>query len=1411
MQPPTYFNNIQHRASERWDQLERDPELAGPWHQLFRQVQSPRHVLSELLQNADDAGAKSAWVRIEGEVFIFEHDGDDFDQNQFASLCRFGFSNKRNLHTIGFRGVGFKSTFSLGDTVEVLTPTLSVCFKKRRFTQPLWLNESKAQQRTIIQVRITDPNCVAQLRKNFEEWTRSPASLLFFNSLKELSIDGQNIRRQLLKEGPVPDSAWIKLGTGTDAQKLLVIQSEAIPFPTEAAEEIRAERGVGAEDLHLPPCRVEIVLGLSEENRLYVVLPTGAGLCLPFSCNAPFIQDPARFAIKDPSMSPTNRWLLQRTGRLAGKTMLECLGNSDLSLKERAEAYDLLTGATKFASGLDGTCSQIVMESMLTELKGQPLVLNTEGKLAKVGECAAVPAELYSVWESEQLLTLFAPTTQHLLAPEASRFISKLRSHGWINPIDSDAALKSLEQSENVPCPASWTRLHALWSFVQEKVQYDWGNERRRRMKVVPVDGSKFLHAANGVIRLSSRRDLLSGDDWKFVIDRASTANAEWLNWIVKFAPKKTPAGNEKTDPGYSLLHSLALHEPSSVDRIAAQASLRIFSGNGITIEDCVRMAHIMAALDASIPEGFRYVTRDNYLRGVDHGIVVDETGGIQDIVPETWANEHLLHEEYSRKFRSCTDAKWKLWVFSNKSKLHAFIPLTKRPKSLGWRDDLEAFLASREGSKPREYRYKNRRFVIEDYDFPPAIMQHWTAQAATNLKLWASVVKGLLFDPLREWEKCLNVTVRQISQQGGEDTLSCGSVLPAWLIHLRTVHCLTDVQGKPRNPHELLLRTPNTESLLGIELFVEAELDDSADKKKFLKLLGVRDTPANADKLLSRLHAMSGVPQPLQHLPQISRFYEALDRIVVRCALTELSPIKEAFNQKAIILTESGEWMSVCELSIFPDEDNGSPSIHPSLRNLALWPRVGVPERPALERTIEWLNSLESGTKLDIAASKRVRTALQRDPIRIWNECQHWLTLDSTWVSVVDLKYRLTMQALMKWGELFPAIKRATANLQMLSAEVAQLPSFAVMRSLGDAVEFRVTKFVQTPQPGGSNEWLTALALGLCRVKCSNDEETRRIRPVAQRLHQTKWNTFAHLDVTPYVDGEPAGEPFTPKVLWQDEKLYVASQPIVRLYKELADEIARPFDHNQIAEAIAACIARSPEFITEYLEAQFELDAQPELPTQSTTITKAGETDGEETRPSSAENGTEPESGGDLGPDAAEDSNDDVVDDNSDASDGGDHDDAGDSEGRDDDGDGQEQESTDEKEESKPPTPPKPTLIEIYAKQRGFRFHPTERCFTHPDGRWIEKSESPFNWEERAAGGELVTRIWVTDQKLAPGVEIAAELWALIGQQPDSTMMIVVGDDRAPCPLTGQELLELKNSRQITLHPARYRIVETN
>ncbi len=416
--PPAFFEDIRKAALQRWQQLEKDPELAGPWKQLFRQVQSPRHVLSELLQNADDAGARQVRVRIEEGVFLFEHDGHDFTEEEFASLCRFGFSNKRTLYTIGFRGIGFKSTFSLGDIVELFTPTLAVRFEKQRFTLPIWLEKAPPCDKTRITVRIQDENREQELRKNLEDWIKSPASLLFFRHIEELEIEGRTIRKKRVREGPLPGAEVIQL-VSEETLEVLYFASEEEPFPEEALEEIRQERDV--EDLNLPPCRVELVLGLPGPQRLYTVLPTGVQVETPFSCNAPFLQDPGRFGIKDPSISPTNRWLLTRLGQLAGRSMVAWLANQSLSLEERARAYELLPPRPQRGSSQGTQVAELLSKAFREALGNHPVLLTMDGKLAYYESCIAPPRRVYKVWEPVDLLQVFEASDLALFSLSSQR------------------------------------------------------------------------------------------------------------------------------------------------------------------------------------------------------------------------------------------------------------------------------------------------------------------------------------------------------------------------------------------------------------------------------------------------------------------------------------------------------------------------------------------------------------------------------------------------------------------------------------------------------------------------------------------------------------------------------------------------------------------------------------------------------------------------------------------------------------------------------------------------------------------------------------------------------------------------------------------------------------------------------
>lgn len=1384
MNPPAYFNEVASSAASLWEKLQ-DPVLAGPWKQLFAQVQSPRHVLSELLQNADDAGARTASVQVANGEFVFEHDGEDFNQEQFQSLCRFGYSNKRNLHTIGFRGVGFKSTFSLGDRVRIQTPTLDVCFDRARFTLPLWNPNALGTTRTRITVRFADKQRERQLRMNFEEWATSPVSLLFFRNLQELAVESHTTRQEILGRGPIAGSHRVRL-LGASTEDLLLIRSAEEAFPEEVMHEIRQERN--AEDLHLPPCSVELILGL-EKDQLFVVLPAGTDVDLPYSINAPFLQDPARQKIKEPEVSACNWWLLQRAGKLAGEAMLAWLRKAQFRPEHRADAYDLLAGQVSDAADLKTAATKVVMDATLAAVDEEPVLLTADDHLVPTGECTALPAELHEVWDPRELTRVFASNAKHLLSaavkPHACR---ALEAHGWIETISPQSALQTLAAQPTVSKPTTWVRLQLLWNWVEQNIGWDWTGERRRKLRIVPVAGQPCLQPADEVIRVSSRGQQLSEADWDFISDFALAIDQEWITHLNKLRSRDKDAD---APPALELLQVLGLQEPSQVDRIAAQASRRLLARGTMQVADCVRIAHIFAALDATVPDDFRYVTDDRHLRSTkDQPVVFDSDGAVEAIVPQAWAVQHLLHPDYVAKFQSCTQERWFQWAYSGKSRLCAFVPLTLQATEFFSRRQLAEFLITRGGEIPKEFHYRNDRFVIDDFDFPADIWKHWQEQAASNPGWWAAVAKGLLTDPLSSWKNASRTTVRQVSTQRSSRALSCGSLVPAWLVRLRSLPCLTDRHGSVRHPPELLLRTADTETLLDLEPFVAAELDDTGDKKALLRWLGVRDTASGWDKVVDRLRALTKIRDTMRVLADVLRLYEALDRVAARCSSDHLAKLRLLFTNEPLVLSNKLEWFSSGELSLHADPEDDSPVVHSAAHGLALWLRLGVPEHPALEKSLEWLKTLETGTRLEGVSYKRATVALARGGRRVWDELGHWLSLDQTWEPVTVLKYRVSMRSLTRWEKLTAPTKRAAADLRMLHGEVAEETPFTVTRPLAEAITMQVTNVQSIGGRARRMEWLQPLADGLCRVKLRDEAITAKVREVARRLLKTTWQTVSRLEVTPYIDGTPAGEPLMPKVLWSDTKLYLVDAPTVRLMRELKEELTRPFGVAEVMEAVADCIDRDAEFVREYLEANFELDAQAELQ-------PGGEKPADEAeKPKGDESRSEGEAGDDEGEIQPEKDEDET--------------------GEADEGEEDELPPEDEEGEDAPPKPDKPakskepTFMDRYAKARGFRWHEAERCYTHASGAWIEKGDSPFNWQEHLNGSDLTKRLFVAEQSLAHGVEIPYELWRLMEINPDSISMVLCAENGEPTEWSAAEVQQLKAAGQIILHQSRFILKQT-
>ncbi|MEY9625058.1 sacsin N-terminal ATP-binding-like domain-containing protein [Sinorhizobium fredii] len=1395
---PAYFEAIREKAAKRWDQLEQDPELAGPWHQLFKQVQSPRHILSELLQNADDAGATEAFVRIEDRFFVFEHNGEDFAEEHFASLCRFGYSNKRALHTIGFRGIGFKSTFSLGDRVELYSPSLSIFFDRQRFTEPRWTAKQIAVEgRTQVRVEISDQHRLREVEKNLEEWLKSPLSLLFFKNIRRMRIGEREVHWGSLGLGPVPESEWMALHEKQD-ETFLLIRSDAEAFPEEALAEIRQERMLGTGDeTAFPPCKVEIVLG--GRGRLYVVLPTGVESDLPFACNAPFIQDPARLKIKDPETSPTNRWLLERAGRLAAGAMLRWLEHPKLSLAERARAYGLFPDVDREQSSLEGVCGTIAEEAFDEAINDTKFLLMEDGQLAPKKRSVIIPGPILDVWAPAQAAALLdedgrPPLCQHVVASDRK----KLLHWGVIDEIDKPKLLGILQQ-KHLPKPESWRQLLILWAYVAPDITGYRHYVSAVDVRIVPVQGRDVLYAADEVVRLGEKKLLQSEDDWDFLAKFLIVLNQNWTRFLADqrrtASEQKGTVPKEDVEAAYAVLKEIGLDDTSDVNKVIDQVAAEFFSQDSVELRGCIRLAQIAAKLGANVGDAFRYASRDRCLRSTEKSILFDEDGRLEELIPKVQRETELLHPDYSKSFSSCSREDWQKWIASGRSNLLTFVPLIPKRVSVYGKRQIEQEAHKRGLRGELSYPYVTHQFLVEDWDFEDSFWRHWKTLADDDERIWVNLVERILAQREAYWTRAKNARLLQVATTGNTRAMTYSPGVPSWVLRLRELPCLPDTRGFHRKPGDLLRRTPETESLMDLEPFIHGLLDRDTTRP-LLELLGVRDKPTGPDRLLDCLRALSKAAKP--PVSEVEKWYRRLDQMVTACSTADFQKIRQALRSEKLVLTHDGTWVTASAVFLSSDDEDvpDAAVIRPSVYDLTLWRKIGVADRPTADLALGWLKTLHSGSALSLEDARRVRALLVRHPLRIWEECAHWLNLAGEWAPASSLSYALTMQSLVPWRHLHQWVKQKTADFQRLPSEATSSPPFSDLPALSFQIEERFqTDHLFAGQPV-NKDWLRTFGADLSRIELDSEKETRQIRTLAQNLAETDWLDTAGVEVIPYIDGTPAGTPRQVDVIWLGRALCVEKLSKAKLARRVPEEIGKVFARSDIKAALDYSFERSAADVREYLEENFKLSAAVALPEPVGGLTAERAEEGDVSGISSIEGGV-----GELS--AAESERD--------------HRKANDRKDNDDEapiGDTDEQTiiegvQTHEPRPRPTPKPIKPTIMERFAKSHGFRKDGDERFF-HSDGSWIGRvSSSPFPWERRSNSGELLRHYLPLNKCLErEPVEIEADVWGLLEQRPDVYALIAPRADDSVTEFTGFALTQMREAKTIILYPATYRLV---
>ena len=1378
--------------------------MAGPWRQLFKQVQSPRHVISELLQNADDARATEASVRIENGTFIFEHNGEDFSEEQFASLCRFGYSNKRALHTIGFRGVGFKSTFSLGDPVKLITPTLSICFYQKRFTEPRWLDgATDTLGRTRVMVKLTDHHRQLEVEKNLNEWRKNPFSLLFFENLRRIRIANDELKWGSLGPGPVANSEWMALNEDATHDYLL-IRSDAESIPDDAMEEIRSERMVETdEERGFPPCEIDILLG--KKGTLYVVLPTGVDTALPFACNAPFIQDPARLKIKDPETSPTNRWLLERAGRLAASAMLRWLGNTQLPIDERAQAYGLLPDVERDDGSLKGVCGGTVELAFEAQVDSGPLLLTHTGKLASAKRSVAIPRELFDIWPADQIDTFLdarkRPTLSQHIDPADQK---KLLDWGLVEEIDKQQFINVLG-ARNLPKPEGWRTLLKLWAYVAPEVtgyrRYQ-SADSAASLRIAPVQGKQVLFAPNQIVRLGEGKLLNSDSDWEFLHRHLVALNPNWPRFLAKRRRKASEQSqsslSSEVNAAYELLREADLDKTSDASTVISKVAKDFFSAKDVRLEDCVRLSHIAAKWGANVGDEFKFLTV-NKTSCKASAALFDADGGLVDLLPQKLRNSRVLHRCYVVEFSSCSHEEWSHWISSGNAGLQTFVSPVMSEKAFHSRQRLEAALRSRGCDVLAKHKYREPTFHICDWDFGAALWKRWRQLSSEDEDVWRKIVVRILSEEDTFWRNKELAEVLERARNGWQQTLACDGLMSSWVRKLRELPCLPDTHGFKRKPHELLRRTPETESLLEVEPFIDGSLDRQHNSA-LLDLLGVRNRPTGPDGVLDRLRALAAVESP--PVSEVEKWYRRLDALMDDCSTDDNDRIRDAFRTRKLILTQDGIWEGLAGVFLSADEDDvpGAEVIRPSVSGLTLWRKIGVADRPTPELAIGWLAGLPTGKPLESDDLRRVRALLRRHPQRIWEESRHWLNLAGEWVPIEVLAWSLTMQSLVAWSHLHQWVKKQTADLQNLPVEVTNNPPFCQLATLATSMEERLQDDLLLSCKPVKKGWLTTFATELGRACFDTEKETERVRQLAHRLARTRWCVTPQIKTTPYIEGKPAGTARRADVLWLGDRLLCADDLCpAKLACRVPEEVGRAFGGStDITAALAYGFERPARQVSEYLEANFKLG--PVLSASGATSQEAGKCSaGEDDEPVAAGGNQGDQASGDPQPNELRVASASVEDGSGDVG----EEDAG----------GTPEAQADADDEGRRRSVPRkhigPSIIERYAMTRGYRKAAEDR-YNHEDGSCIARTRGDvFPWEQRAANGDIIRYYWPREHCLerAP-LEVPAEVWDRIDQSPETCALVLATFEGHPTEVTGSQLRALRHEGRITLFPATYRVV---
>ena len=442
---------------------------------LLGQLYSDRtHFIFELIQNAEDAGARELAFELFDDRLEVRHDGRPFTDADVRGICGVGNSAKAgDLTAIGRFGIGFKSVYAYTQTPSVHSP--GEHFRIESYVRPVAIAPAGAPGETLFifpfdRGDLSPAAATAEIAAALAGL--GLGTLLFLRSIERVTVGGHQVPAAMLERavtaqpgrGARARSAprrGVTLRRSRDGatQEWLVWHRDLVTADQPGQRvEIAFPVRQGIDGPGLVPCR---------ESPLVVFFPTEKETFLGFLIQGPYRTTPARDNV--PEHDPWNQFLVGETAALLAAVLTDLRDDGLLTA-------DVLGGLPLAAERFGpGSMLRGLFDSAREALAGGQLIPVTGGGYGRAGELAlAAGAGLRELLSPGQLGALDgagrprAFVHESITADGTPALWRYLREEIGVAEVTPESFVASLDAGFLAAQPDAWIR--RLYAFLHQQL-----------------------------------------------------------------------------------------------------------------------------------------------------------------------------------------------------------------------------------------------------------------------------------------------------------------------------------------------------------------------------------------------------------------------------------------------------------------------------------------------------------------------------------------------------------------------------------------------------------------------------------------------------------------------------------------------------------------------------------------------------------------------------------------------------------------------------------------------------------------------------------------------------------------------------------------------------------------------------